>query len=65
MKHVWDKIKAFWNNEEGIGTIEILLIIVVIIIIAAMFRKQILGWVNELFGKADTELQNFDNVTTP
>jgi Flp pilus assembly pilin Flp len=31
---ILNKLKGFWKDEEGIGTLEILLIIAVIVIIA-------------------------------
>ncbi|MFS0838164.1 Flp1 family type IVb pilin [Paenibacillus sp. 1P03SA] len=48
----------FWNDEEGLGTLEILLIVAVLIAVAVIFRKWIIKWFNELIGKADTEFNN-------
>jgi hypothetical protein len=56
------KWRSFWNNEEGIGTLEILLIVAVIVIIAIAFRKWIMKWVNDLFHKADLEIGNQGNT---
>lgn len=53
-------LKKFWNNESGIGTIEILLILVVLILIAVIFGKTIVKWFNNLIGRADTEIENFN-----
>lgn len=55
MKTVFDRMKAFWHNEDGIGTLEIILIIAVIIIIALIFKDWIIKLVNELLGKANSE----------
>ncbi|WP_409346949.1 Flp1 family type IVb pilin [Paenibacillus sp. MBLB4367] len=49
---------AFWKDEEGLGTLEVLLILAVIVIIAVAFRKWIMKWVGDLFNKADTEINN-------
>ena len=49
-------IKDFWNDEDGIETIEILLILSVLIIIAIMFRDKVTEWVGNLFENIDNEL---------
>ena len=54
--------KQFWRNEEGIGTLEILLIVAVIVIIAIAFRKWIIKWLGDLFAKADAEITNQTNT---
>lgn len=56
------KLKQFWLNEEGIGTLEILLIVAVIVIIAIAFRKWIMKWLGNLFNQADTEITNQGNT---
>ncbi|TQR44195.1 Flp1 family type IVb pilin [Paenibacillus popilliae] len=58
MKRFTEGLKRFWKNEEGIGTLEILLIIVVIVIIALMFKKQIVKWVEDLLGTANKSITN-------
>lgn len=40
-----DMLKRFWQEEDGIATIEILLILAVLIVIALLFRKAIIEWV--------------------
>jgi Flp pilus assembly pilin Flp len=52
------KLIRFWKEEEGIGTLEILLIIAVIVIIAIAFRKWILKWVKHLFAGAESEIKS-------
>lgn len=52
--------KKFWNDEEGIETIEILLILSVLIVIALLFRDRIMDWVNGLFDTIDDELPTGD-----
>ncbi|CAG7648103.1 Flp1 family type IVb pilin [Paenibacillus allorhizosphaerae] len=48
--------KRFWKEEDGLGTLEILLIIAVLLIIAIAFRKWIMKWVGDLFNNANTEV---------
>lgn len=47
------KMQALWTRfakeEDGIGTLEMLLIIAVILVVAIAFRKWIMEWVNNLF----------------
>lgn len=52
------KLQRFWKEEDGIGTLEILLIIAVIVIIAIAFRKWIMKWVKQLFEGADSEIKS-------
>jgi Flp pilus assembly pilin Flp len=52
------KLQQFWNEEDGIGTLEILLIIAVIVIIAIAFRKWIMKWVKQLFEGTDKEMKS-------
>ena len=55
-------LKKLWNDEEGIGTLEILLIIAVLVAIAVVFRKQIIKWVNAIFTETDKELQDINQL---
>lgn len=50
------KLIAFWNEEEGLGTLEMLLILAVLVAIAVVFRKWIIAWVNRLFDQTQSEL---------
>ena len=40
-------IKGFLKEEEGMGTVEIVVIIAVLVTIAIIFRKAITTWVSE------------------
>ncbi|MCR5102504.1 MAG: hypothetical protein K6B41_14245 [Butyrivibrio sp.] len=42
-------IKNFWNDESGMGTVEIILIIVVLIGLVIVFKQQISGLVEDIF----------------
>ncbi|GIP32678.1 Flp1 family type IVb pilin [Paenibacillus sp. J2TS4] len=57
------EVIQFWHDEDGIGTLEILLILAVIVIIAVAFRKWIFQWVEGLFTKADSEIETHNNDT--
>jgi len=55
------RIRAFWRNEDGIGTLEILLIIAVIVAIFLIFKGFIMEYVGKLItnsgGKMDDALK--------
>lgn len=50
--------KRVWEEEDGIGTLELLLIVAVLVIVAIAFRKWILSFIKKLFGEANSELSN-------
>ena len=62
-------LREFWQEDDGIATVEILLILAVLIIIALLFRKYIIEWVQnmleKLFPKADDVTNGTQNVTKP
>ncbi|ANF98714.1 hypothetical protein AR543_08555 [Paenibacillus bovis] len=41
IKQSWNGIQNFWKEEDGIGTLEMVLIIAVILIIALAFKSKI------------------------
>lgn len=51
--------KDFVHEEDGMGTVEIILIIVVLIGLVIIFKNQITAIVNNLFGKITNEVDNF------
>lgn len=51
--------KKFWKDEEGLGTLEILLIVAVLVGVALLFRTQIIAWVQQLLQKSGTEIDQF------
>lgn len=55
-------ISKFIKDEEGLGTLEILLIVAVLVALAIIFRKWIVGWFQQLINGANTNLDN-SNVT--
>lgn len=46
-----NNLKRFWNEEEGMGTVELIIIIGVLVAVALIFRKAIVQFVNNLINK--------------
>ena len=44
-----DRARSFWKDEDGMGTVEIILIIVVLIGLVIVFKQQINGIVESVF----------------
>lgn len=61
MKQVKVWLNKLWKEEDGLGTLEILLIVAVLVAIAIVFRKWIVNWFQKLIGDANTNMK--DNVT--
>ena len=51
-----NQLKDFWNEEDGVGIVEIILILVILIMIIVIFREQIVDIVSKAFKqiKGDT-----------
>ena len=45
----------FWTEEDGMGTVEIILIIVVLVGLVIIFKSQITAVVNSLFQKITSQ----------
>ncbi|OPH47239.1 hypothetical protein BC351_12105 [Paenibacillus ferrarius] len=58
MERLVSGFKHFWEDEEGLGTLEILLIVAVLVAIAIIFRKWIVSWFQKLIGDANTDLKD-------
>lgn len=43
-----EMLKRFWKEEEGMGTIELVMIIAALMCVALLFRKQIMDFVNKI-----------------
>ncbi|GBG06721.1 multidrug transporter [Paenibacillus sp. MY03] len=62
MKKLTAGWRSFWRNDQGLGTLEIILIIAVVIIIALLFKDWIIELIENLMGKADDEANRiFEN----
>ena len=48
-RNVLTGVKNFWNDESGMGTVEVILIIVVLIGLVIVFKEQISGIVEDVF----------------
>ena len=48
-------LHELWNDEEGIGTVEIILILVVLIGLVIIFKKQLTDLVNKIFEKINSD----------
>ncbi len=53
--------KAFWNDESGMGTVEVILIIVVLIGLVIIFKKQISQIVDDIFKAIREETREITN----
>ncbi|TCZ81017.1 hypothetical protein E0485_01675 [Paenibacillus albiflavus] len=56
------QLTALWKEEDGLGTLEILLIVAVLVAIAIIFRKWIGAWFTKLIGDAETNLDGNNSV---
>ncbi len=57
-----EKIRNFWYDEEGMGTLEVLIIVVVLVGIALMFKGKITGYVRDIFTSVDAEKGNMTKI---
>lgn len=49
------KIKNFWDDESGMGGVEVVLIIIVLVGLVMLFKKQITSLVNMLLSKMSSQ----------
>ncbi|MBT2284393.1 hypothetical protein J7E78_12670 [Paenibacillus polymyxa] len=54
-----NKVNVFWEEEDGLGTLELILIIGVIIIIALIFKNQIKTLVERLLKNVSDKSNEF------
>ncbi len=50
-----ESVMQFWNEEDGMGVVEIVLIIVVLIGLVIIFKSQITALVNKLLSKMSSQ----------
>ncbi len=60
-----NELKRFWYEEDGMGTIEIIIIIVVLLVMAIAFRNVIIDLFNKLIGGLKTEGDKASDVKKP
>ena len=52
----WNRLwKKLWRDEEGIGTVEMILILVVLIALVLIFKSKLSSLVNEIFDKITSQ----------
>lgn len=54
-------VKKFWNEEDGMGVVEIVLITVVLIGLVIIFKSQITSLVNKLLSKMTSQANKYDS----
>ena len=47
--------KKLWRDEQGIGTVEMILILVVLIALVLIFKSKLTSLVNEIFDKITSQ----------
>lgn len=57
MTLILGEIKSFWRDEEGLGTLEMILIIAVLIAVVLVFRTEIVKVVKSLISTAGNKSQ--------
>jgi Flp pilus assembly pilin Flp len=55
VKYLISLIKNFIKEEDGMGTVEVVIIVAVLVAIALIFRKAIYSFVKEIIGKIFTD----------
>jgi len=58
------QLKAFWNEEAGIGVVEIILILVILIMIIVIFREQIIEIVSKAFKQINGDTNEINKKIT-
>jgi len=61
-KNMLNLIKSFIKEEDGLGTVEIVIIIAVLIGIAFIFKKQIYALVDQIFNRIFSDAGRTTNM---
>ena len=51
-------LKQFWQEEDGMGTVEVILIIVVLVGLVLIFKEEITDIVDSMFKKITSKTKN-------
>ena len=51
MNNIKREAKKFWNDEDGMGVVEVVLITIVLVGLVILFKKQITDLVNSVLSK--------------
>lgn len=63
MRQIWMRMKQALYNEDGLGTIELVLLICVLIALALMFKDTIVEFVSDILGNISSQETVFDPST--
>lgn len=55
IRKVWQSWRRFREEEDGMGTVEVILIIVVLVGLVMIFKEEITGIVESLFSKITSQ----------
>ena len=50
-RKLWTSVRTFWQDESGVGVVEIILILVVLISLVLLFKEQITSLVKTVLTK--------------
>lgn len=48
------RLRSFWKDNSGMGTIEVVIIIAILVALALIFRNFIVELANDIFGKIES-----------
>ena len=51
MNNIKREAKKFWNDEDGMGVVEVVLITIILVGLVVLFKKQITDLVNSVLSK--------------
>ncbi len=57
-------LKRFFSEEDGMGTVEIIIIIAVLVGVALLFRKQLINFVNGIIDNLFPDAGKLENNKT-
>lgn len=55
MKKMSYAVKKFWENEDGMGVVEVVLITIVLVGLVILFKNQITTLVNNILSKMSSQ----------
>ncbi len=58
------EIKRFIQEEDGMGTVEVIIIIAVLVGVALLFRKQLINFVNGIINNLFPDASKLENNKT-
>ncbi|AOZ92198.1 Flp1 family type IVb pilin [Paenibacillus crassostreae] len=59
LTNIWGKVKGLWQEEDGLGMLEMILIIAALVVIAVVFRDQLKIIVDNLLKKVSSKSSTF------